>query len=179
MINGRVSALRGLRLPILPLEHHASGDDLFDIPLRAHDAEIAVGGDPHRLPLQGGAEGATVEPVPAAVIGELLQVEGADAGGDIGAKPADDGARSAQSSTAPRKLSYKDQRDYDLLPGRIDEIDAAIARDENALGDPDLYAKDPDRFAALTQAIEQARAEREAAEERWLALAEQVEAMAG
>ncbi len=77
------------------------------------------------------------------------------------------------------KLSYKDQRDYDLLPKRIEEIEAAIARDEEALHDPDLYAKNPDRFAALTVAIEKARAERDAAEERWLELAEQVEALAG
>ncbi|MEA1015427.1 ABC-F family ATP-binding cassette domain-containing protein [Sphingosinicella sp. LY1275] len=77
------------------------------------------------------------------------------------------------------KLSYKDQRDYDLLPKRIEEIEAAIARDEETLHDPDLYAKHPERFAALTAAIEKARAERDAAEERWLELAEQVEALAG
>jgi ATP-binding cassette subfamily F protein uup len=77
------------------------------------------------------------------------------------------------------KLTYKDQRDYDLLPTRIEEIEAGIARDEAALHDPDLYARDPARFAALTAAIERARADRDAAEERWLTLAEQVEALAG
>ena len=76
------------------------------------------------------------------------------------------------------KLTYKDQRDYDLLPQRIEELEAQIARDEEALHDPDLYARDPKRFAALTAAIEKARAERDAAEERWLELAEQVEALA-
>ncbi|MGS1015865.1 ABC-F family ATP-binding cassette domain-containing protein [Allosphingosinicella humi] len=92
------------------------------------------------------------------------------------------GAAPKAASTSPRqqtKLSYKDQRDYDLLPGRIEEIETAIARDEEALHDPDLYAKDPARFAALTAAIEKARAERDAAEHRWLELAEQVEALAG
>jgi len=74
------------------------------------------------------------------------------------------------------KLSYKDQRDYDLLPQRIEAIEAAIARDEAALSDPDLYAKNPKRFADLTAAIETARAEKDAAEERWLELAELVEA---
>jgi len=73
------------------------------------------------------------------------------------------------------KLSYKDQRDYDLLPGRIDELLAQIARDEAALADPALYTRDPAKFAALTKAIESARAEKDAAEERWLELAEQVE----
>ena len=61
---------------------------------------------------------------------------------------------------------------------RIEEIEAQIARDEAALHDPDLYARDPKKFAALTTAIEKARAERDAAEERWLELAEQLEALA-
>jgi ATP-binding cassette subfamily F protein uup len=82
-------------------------------------------------------------------------------------------------SPANRKLTYKDQRDYDLLPNRIEEIEAAIARDEAALSDPNLYTRDPKRFAELTAAIERGRAERDAAEERWLELAEQMETLAG
>ena len=88
-------------------------------------------------------------------------------------------ARPAELPKAQRalsKLSYKDQRDYDLLPGRIAEIDAAIARDEAALSDATLYARDPAGFETLTKAIDAARAEKEAAEERWLLLAETVEA---
>lgn len=73
------------------------------------------------------------------------------------------------------KLSYKDQRDYELLPKRIEELEAAIARDEEAMADPALYTRDPKKFAALTDAIAKARSEKEAAEERWLELAEQVE----
>ncbi len=73
------------------------------------------------------------------------------------------------------KLSYKDQRDYDLLPDRIEELLVQIARDEAALADPALYTRDPAKFAALTKAIDAARAEKDAAEERWLELAEQVE----
>jgi ATP-binding cassette subfamily F protein uup len=78
---------------------------------------------------------------------------------------------------APRsaKLSYKDQRDYALLPARIEELEAAIARGETILSDPDLYACDPQRFANISKGIENARAEKDAAEERWLALAEMVE----
>jgi ABC transport system ATP-binding/permease protein len=73
------------------------------------------------------------------------------------------------------KLSYKDQRDYELLPKRIEELDAAIARGEAQLADPDLYAKDPRKFDALMAALEKVRAEKDAAEERWLELAEMVE----
>ncbi len=78
-------------------------------------------------------------------------------------------------ATAKAKLTYKDQRDYDLLPARIEEIAAAIARDEATLHDATLYTRDPAKFAALTKSIEAARAEKDAAEERWLELAEVVE----
>jgi ATP-binding cassette subfamily F protein uup len=73
------------------------------------------------------------------------------------------------------KLSYKDQRDYELLPKRIEDIDAAIAKGEADLADPALYARDPDRFARLTAALDQLRADKDAAEMRWLELAELVE----
>ena len=82
----------------------------------------------------------------------------------------------APSPARKGKLTYKDQRDYDLLPRRIEELDAAILRDEAALHDPALYTADPAKFAALTRAIDEARAAQDTAEERWLALAEMVEA---
>ncbi|MBU0795428.1 MAG: ATP-binding cassette domain-containing protein, partial [Alphaproteobacteria bacterium] len=102
-------------------------------------------------------------------------------------KPNAAGKRSAAKADAPAappppkaaKLSYKDQRDYDLLPGQIEALEAAIARDEAALADPDLYTKNPKRFAELSATIEKARAQKDAAEERWLELAEQVEALQG
>jgi ABC transport system ATP-binding/permease protein len=82
----------------------------------------------------------------------------------------------AKSAT---KLSFKDQRDYDLLPAQIEALEAEIARDEALLADPDLYIQNPAKFAALMRAIETARTEKDAAEERWLTLAEQVEALGG
>lgn len=87
------------------------------------------------------------------------------------------GPRLASGNSNAKKLSYKDQRDYDLLPARVEELTAQIARDEAALADPDLYIKDRKSFDRLNAAIEAARAERDAAEERWLSLAEAVEAL--
>ena len=75
------------------------------------------------------------------------------------------------------KLTYKDQRDFDLLPKRIEEIDAAVAKAEAELSDASLYTRAPDRFAALTSEIDTLRAEIDAAEERWLTLAEMVEGL--
>jgi len=80
---------------------------------------------------------------------------------------------------ARAKLSYKDQRDLDLLPAEIEKLEAAIARDEAALADPDLYVRDPKKFDQLMKAIDKARADREAAEMRWLELAEMAENLAG
>ncbi len=92
-------------------------------------------------------------------------------------KPAKAAAAPTPAPSPARKLSYKDQRDYDLLPRRIEEIEAAIARDEAKMADPDLYTRDPAAFAKLTKAVEAARDEKDAAEMRWLELAEQVEAL--
>ncbi|WP_341632062.1 ABC-F family ATP-binding cassette domain-containing protein [Sphingomonas agri] len=78
---------------------------------------------------------------------------------------------------AGRKLSYKDQRDYDRLPGEIERLEALVAADEEALGDADLYARDPALFASLTERIARNRAEIEAAEFRWLEVAEMAEAL--
>jgi len=83
----------------------------------------------------------------------------------------------AAPTPPPRKakLSYKDQRDYELLPQQIEALDAAIAGYEAALADPGLYTGNPGKFSATTAAIDQARADKEAAEMRWLELAELVE----
>ncbi|HMI19139.1 MAG TPA: ATP-binding cassette domain-containing protein [Sphingomonas sp.] len=73
------------------------------------------------------------------------------------------------------KLSYKDQRDLDLLPKEIEKFEAAIARDTAAMADPNLYMRDPKKFDQLMKAIEKARTDRDAAELRWLELAEMAE----
>lgn len=88
---------------------------------------------------------------------------------------------SSDAPAAPksRKLTYKDQRDYDRLPSEIEKLEAQIARGEEALSDPELYTRDNAKFQQLTAAVEKVRAEKEAAEERWLELAEQVEMVEG
>ena len=92
-------------------------------------------------------------------------------------------ARAPVAAAAPErsrvKLSYKDQRDLELLPRRIEELEAAIVAGEAAMADPQLFARDRRRFDALMAQVAGARAEKDAAEERWLLLAEQAEALAG
>src|SRR5205085_632043 len=96
--------------------------------------------------------------------------------------PVKAGAQAAKRAPPPgprpspgNKLTYKDQRDYDRLPSEIDRLQAEVAADEAALSDPDLYTRDPERFAALTERIARNRTEIEAAEDRWLEVAELAE----
>ena len=99
-------------------------------------------------------------------------------------KPAAARAKAAPTEAVPppppqqrRKLSYKDQRDYDLLPARIEEIEKEMAGIESELSDGSLFARDHARFTALTEKLDTLRDEKAAAEDRWLALAEEVEAL--
>ncbi len=75
-------------------------------------------------------------------------------------------------------MSYKDQSDFDRLPGEIERLEAAIAADEDALHDSTLYVRDPQRFAELTERIARHRADVEALEVRWLEVAELAENLA-
>jgi ATP-binding cassette subfamily F protein uup len=82
------------------------------------------------------------------------------------------------ASQANRKLTYKDQRDLDRLPAEIERIELEIARAEEVLHDPDLYARDPDRFHAVTDEVARLRSEKHKAEERWLEVAAMAEELA-
>jgi ATP-binding cassette subfamily F protein uup len=94
-------------------------------------------------------------------------------------------AKPSQPTARPKlttvKLTYRDQRDLDRLPGEIERIEAEIAKAEDALHDPQLYSIDPQRFADLTTRLESLRADKSSAEERWLevaALAEELQRQA-
>ncbi len=78
-------------------------------------------------------------------------------------KPAEPAKPKAQT-----KLSYNEQRDLEMLPKRMDALHAEIARLEATLADPGLYARDASAFQKASDALEKARGELEAAEERWL-----------
>ncbi|MQX37667.1 ABC-F family ATP-binding cassette domain-containing protein [Roseospira navarrensis] len=79
----------------------------------------------------------------------------------------------------PAKLSYKQQRALEQLPGRIEALQAEVARLESALADATLFTRDPTGFQTRTDRLEAARAELAAAEDEYLELEILREALAG
>jgi ATP-binding cassette subfamily F protein uup len=77
------------------------------------------------------------------------------------------------------KLGYKDQRELDELPGRLEKLAGEIARLEAELADPGLYERNPGRFDSAVARLDAARGELAAAEERWLELETLKEELAG
>jgi len=84
------------------------------------------------------------------------------------AKPAPPPAASA--AARPRKLSYKEQRELDELPGRIDALEAEQKALNELLADPAGYVKDPQRMAEAHRRVAEIDELLMAALERWEAL---------
>jgi ABC transport system ATP-binding/permease protein len=87
------------------------------------------------------------------------------------AAPAPTAARaSAALPAAKTKLSYKEQRELDALPARIEALEAEQRDIAAALADGSLYASDAPRAAAMHARSAQIEEELMAALERWEAL---------
>jgi ATP-binding cassette subfamily F protein uup len=118
----------------------------------------------------------------------LSQGGGAFAGADRNAPPAPKAApaaRKAPSKTdaapARRKagLSFTERHRLEALPAEIDRLTAEMARLEELLSQPDLYTREPVKFAKASEALGVRQARLAEAEEEWLALAERAEAEGG
>ncbi len=70
----------------------------------------------------------------------------------------------------PRKLSYKDQRELDQLPARIEQLEAAIAEATATMGDADFFKQDRATIAAANEQLTARQAELDAAYARWAEL---------
>ena len=76
----------------------------------------------------------------------------------------------ATPAAAKRKLSYKEQRELEALPQRIEALEAEQKAIAAELGDGLLYARHPERASALTQRHATIEDELLQALERWEAL---------
>jgi ATP-binding cassette subfamily F protein uup len=67
----------------------------------------------------------------------------------------------------PRKLSYKDQRELDLLPEEIESIEAAIADLQQVVSAPDFYTQEHDIVQEKLRELADTEARLEQRIERW------------
>ncbi|HWE40456.1 MAG TPA: ATP-binding cassette domain-containing protein [Isosphaeraceae bacterium] len=70
----------------------------------------------------------------------------------------------------PRKLSYKERRELEALPGRIEELEASLRALHEAMADPAFYRKDGGELAESKARLEALQEELATAYGRWEAL---------
>ena len=105
---------------------------------------------------------------------DMLAQRGADLKREV-AKPAAAAAdkeikTAAASATPRRRLNFNEKHALETLPKTIAKLQAAVAKQQKLLDDPDLYAKDRKKFDEASAAIATAQQELAAAEDRWLEL---------
>jgi len=102
---------------------------------------------------------------------DMLAQRGAARGeAKAAARPKGSGEERRKPQGASRKLSFKDKHALETLPGRMEMLEAEIARLEDRLADPGLYARDPDGFGKATAELTGKQTDLAEAEEEWLRL---------
>ncbi|WP_413624358.1 ATP-binding cassette domain-containing protein [Luteibacter sp. Lutesp34] len=77
-------------------------------------------------------------------------------------------AEPAPAPAAPkRKLSFKEQRELDLLPAKLEQLEAEIARRTEAMNDPKYFQQDAAAITRANEELAKLQAELEKAFARW------------
>lgn len=89
-------------------------------------------------------------------------------------------AAANEATTRPagtvKKLGYKEQRELDELPGKIEALEVMIAQLELQVSAPDFYAQAHEQTKPVLDALAESSASLDKALERWTALEDQVRA---
>ena len=85
--------------------------------------------------------------------------------GSAGPRPA--ATEAAPRSSSKAKLSYKEQRELDALPGQIEALEAEQKLIADTLAGSEIYVKEPTRVGALQTRHDSIEEELLAALERW------------
>ena len=85
------------------------------------------------------------------------------------AKPGE-APRAPEPEKAKRKLSYKDQRELEQLPARIEQLETEIAERSAAMNDPAFFQQDNAAIQRHNDALAKAQAELDGAYARWAEL---------
>jgi ATP-binding cassette subfamily F protein uup len=88
------------------------------------------------------------------------------AGEAASAKPANTPAKPAAPGS-PKKLSYKEQRELQALPGQLEALEQRIATLEAEIAAPDFYLKGAEAIHTALEQLEQQRAALTATYARW------------
>ena len=93
---------------------------------------------------------------------------GVEAGGAV--KPLKSSEPRERRPAGKPKMKFSDKHDLEKLPGRLAELDRQIAELQTQLSAAGLYAREPKKFAALSQKLADAQHAHAQGEERWLEL---------
>jgi ATP-binding cassette subfamily F protein uup len=66
-----------------------------------------------------------------------------------------------------KKLSYKNQREYDGLEKKLEDIEAEIEKLQNDMTQPDFYQKSPQDITKIQDLFTQRQEDLDAAYQRW------------
>jgi len=72
-----------------------------------------------------------------------------------------------RAAVGPRRRSYKEQRELDALPGRIQLLEAQQRELQQAISDPELFLRQPAEAGALLKRLQGLELEIETAYARW------------
>ena len=117
-----------------------------------------------------GAKQAVRGDAPASQSAQSVAAPGGSQSGSASTASGPSAAGASAPTPAKRKLSYKDARELEQLPQRIETLETRVAELTAAMAEPAFFAQTRDAVDAHTAALSQAQAELEAAYARWEAL---------
>ncbi|MFT4554876.1 MAG: ATP-binding cassette subfamily F protein uup [Planctomycetaceae bacterium] len=89
------------------------------------------------------------------------------ASGSNESSTADTSSSDSKAASKPRKLSFKEQRELEILPKRIEEIETRQKELHALMADPSFYQKPREEIAAATDELEQLEEELLEKFDRW------------
>jgi ATP-binding cassette subfamily F protein uup len=89
------------------------------------------------------------------------------------------GSESNLKTTKSKKLSYKLQREYDMLPGQIETLEEKLEKLNKAIANPDFYSQDYTETEPVLNDLSNTQNELDIVMQRWLELEEMQSTVSG
>ena len=86
------------------------------------------------------------------------------------------GVATRTSTPRDKGLSFSEKHRLEALPAEIERLEAEIGKLETLLADPELYTREPVKFAKATEALVARQEKLSASETEWLELEEKASA---